>query len=143
MAKQNRAQKKTVGRVMHEFKRGQLKSSRGGRVKTRKQAIAIGLSEAGASKRQSPAKNRRHPARTKSREAKRATGKTRPQSSASHRRVRSASTSSGRSRARTSRRSVSSTGKTKHELYMEAQRRDIPGRSRMTKAQLARAVASR
>ena len=37
----------TVERAMHEMKRGKLKSGRGGRkVKSRKQAIAIGLSEA-------------------------------------------------------------------------------------------------
>ena len=36
-----------VKREMHEFKRGKLKSGRGGNtVKSRKQAIAIGLSEA-------------------------------------------------------------------------------------------------
>ena len=36
-----------VERAMHEMKRGQLKSGRSGkRVKSRKQAIAIGLSEA-------------------------------------------------------------------------------------------------
>jgi hypothetical protein len=43
------AQKK-VGRAIHEAKRGNLKSGRSGRkVKSRKQAIAIGLSEARAS----------------------------------------------------------------------------------------------
>lgn len=41
-----KAQKK-VERSMHEMKRGQLKSGRSGKkVKSRKQAIAIGLSEA-------------------------------------------------------------------------------------------------
>lgn len=36
-----------VKRAMHEMKRGELKSGRSGRtVKSRKQAIAIGLSEA-------------------------------------------------------------------------------------------------
>ena len=40
-----KAQKK-VGKVMHEYKHGQLKSGRGGKVKSRKQAIAIGISEA-------------------------------------------------------------------------------------------------
>lgn len=36
-----------VGRVMHEMKRGELKSGKSGKkVKSRKQAIAIGLSEA-------------------------------------------------------------------------------------------------
>jgi hypothetical protein len=38
---------KKVERAMHEMKRGELKSGRSGRtVKSRKQAIAIGLSEA-------------------------------------------------------------------------------------------------
>jgi hypothetical protein len=38
---------KKVERAMHERKRGELKSGRSGRtVKSRKQAIAIGLSEA-------------------------------------------------------------------------------------------------
>ena len=31
---------------MHKLKRGKLRSGRGGKVKSRKQAIAIGLSEA-------------------------------------------------------------------------------------------------
>ncbi len=35
-----------VGKVMREYKHGKLKSGRGGKVKSRKQAIAIGLSEA-------------------------------------------------------------------------------------------------
>lgn len=36
---------KKVEKVMGEFKRGTLKSSSGKKVKSRKQAIAIGLSE--------------------------------------------------------------------------------------------------
>src|SRR5438132_14197378 len=45
--KYGRAAGKKVERAMHEMKRGQLKSGRSGkRVKSRKQAIAIGLSEA-------------------------------------------------------------------------------------------------
>ena len=40
-----KAQKK-VGKVMHEFKHGQLKSGGRRKVKSRKQAIAIGISEA-------------------------------------------------------------------------------------------------
>ena len=36
-----------VGKAMHEMKRGKLKSGRSGKkVKSRKQAVAIGLSEA-------------------------------------------------------------------------------------------------
>lgn len=40
-----KAQKK-VQKVMHEFKKGQLKSGSGQKVVSRKQAVAIGLSEA-------------------------------------------------------------------------------------------------
>lgn len=36
----------TVEKAMHKFKRGMLKSSSGDTVKSRKQAVAIGLSEA-------------------------------------------------------------------------------------------------
>ena len=49
MAKATERQRRTEGRVMHEFKHGELKSGKGGKggkVKSRKQAIAIGLSEA-------------------------------------------------------------------------------------------------
>ena len=45
----SRAASKDVEREMRKFKRGKLmsgKSGRGGKVKSRKQAIAIGLSEA-------------------------------------------------------------------------------------------------
>lgn len=42
-----------VEKAMHEMKRGKLKSSNGQKVTTRKQAIAIGLSEAKKSGRQS------------------------------------------------------------------------------------------
>jgi Family of unknown function (DUF6496) len=35
-----------VKREMHRYKRGTAKSGRGGKVKSRKQAIAIGLSKA-------------------------------------------------------------------------------------------------
>ena len=42
-----RASGRKVQRAMHEMKRGKLKSGRSGRtVRSRKQAIAIGLSEA-------------------------------------------------------------------------------------------------
>ena len=48
-AKTSSSQRRTVGRVMHEAKHGELKSGpggKGGKVKSRKQAIAIGLSKA-------------------------------------------------------------------------------------------------
>ena len=45
--KQSPAAKKKVGKVMHEFKHGELKSGKSGKKVTNpKQAIAIGLSEA-------------------------------------------------------------------------------------------------
>ncbi len=40
-----KAQEK-IGDVMHEFKEGKLKSSSGDKVKSKKQAVAIGISEA-------------------------------------------------------------------------------------------------
>ena len=47
MAKYAKKARSKVRRAMHERKRGTLKSGRSGRkVKSRKQAIAIGLSEA-------------------------------------------------------------------------------------------------
>ena len=47
MARYGKKAAKKVGRAMHERKRGSLRSGRSGRkVKSRKQAIAIGLSEA-------------------------------------------------------------------------------------------------
>jgi hypothetical protein len=46
MAKYSKKAGKTVERAMHKKKRGKLKSGKGGKVKSRKQAIAIGLSEA-------------------------------------------------------------------------------------------------
>ena len=49
MAKYGKAAGKSVKSAMHREKRGKLKSGKGGKggtVKSRKQAIAIGLSEA-------------------------------------------------------------------------------------------------
>lgn len=50
-------QKNKVEKVMHEFKEGDLKSSSGDKVKNRKQAVAIALSESGQSNQQSPKRN--------------------------------------------------------------------------------------
>src|SRR5215468_1609100 len=65
-------QRKTTGRVMHEFKHGELKrgaGGKGGKVKSRRQAIAIALKEAGASKYESKSENKRNLARAKRKEA--------------------------------------------------------------------------
>lgn len=43
--------KAKVRKVMHEFKEGKLKSGSGKKVTKRKQAVAIGLSEAGMSRK--------------------------------------------------------------------------------------------
>ena len=76
MAKESMAQRRTTGRVMHEFKHGELKSGRrgkGGKVKSRRQAIAIALKEAGASKSESKGENKRNLRKSKRKEA---TGRT-------------------------------------------------------------------
>jgi hypothetical protein len=96
-AKQDPKQKAIVGRVMHEFKQGKLESSQGGKVRNPRQAIAIALHEAGASRDETPARNRKNLARTTSR-------------------------------------------MTRAELYAEAQRKEIPGRSRMGKEELLKAL---
>jgi hypothetical protein len=49
MAKYSKKAQEKIAEVMHEFKEGILKSGKngkGGKVKNRKQAIAIGISEA-------------------------------------------------------------------------------------------------
>ncbi len=47
MAKYSKGAQKKVGKAVHEYKQGKLKSGRSGKkVKSRKQAIAIGLSQA-------------------------------------------------------------------------------------------------
>jgi hypothetical protein len=115
---QSKAQKETIGRVMHEFKHGELKTAGGRKVKNPKQAIAIGLHEAGASKYESEDKNRKNLQRTKRRERQGATAKD------------AGERTGGRE-------------KTKAELYAEAKRRNIPGRSKLDKDQLERALHAR
>jgi hypothetical protein len=111
---QSKAQKETVSRVMHEFKHGELETSRGRKVRNPKQAIAIGLREAGASKYESKKKNRENLKRTKARERRGATEKDRSEGA--------------------------DDGQTRADLYAEARRRDIPGRSKMSKRELERAL---
>lgn len=123
MARQSKAQRETVGRVMHEFKHGELRmGGKGPKVKNPKQAIAIALREAGASRQESPKANRRNLARTKAKERR---GET----------ARAASQGRGR------RSGSSRSGETKAALYERAKTRNIPGRSRMSKAELERALA--
>ena len=57
--KYSKAAQKYVKRAMHKRKRGTLKSSRGGKVTSRKQAIAIGLSEARKKGAKAPRRKKR------------------------------------------------------------------------------------
>ena len=50
--------KKKVHKVMSEYKHGHLKSGSGGKVKSRKQAVAIALSEARSSGAKIPKKKK-------------------------------------------------------------------------------------
>lgn len=58
--KESESQKLVKEDVMSKFKRGSLKSGSGEKVKDKKQAEAIALSESGSSKDQTPAQNERN-----------------------------------------------------------------------------------
>ncbi|MFL5260349.1 MAG: DUF6496 domain-containing protein [Hyphomicrobiales bacterium] len=148
MTKESPQQRRTVGRVMHEFKHGELKRGRGGKVKNRRQAIAIALHEAGASKYESKKQNRKNLAKSKRKEAR---GETAQQEREGKSRVgaRGRRESSRAMRGGNSKRARSGDhrssgrkrgGKTKAELYAQAKHRKIPGRSKMSKGELERAL---
>ena len=147
MAKSSPRQRKTAGRVMHEFKHGELKSGRGGkggRVQSRRQAIAIALKESGASKYESKRENARNLARSERKEGRGATYQ-QEREGRSHVGARgrreSSSAMGGRNATRLTARSRSRhNGSTKAELYRRAKARSIPGRSKMTKQQLENAL---
>ena len=109
---QTPAQKRTVERVMHEFKHSELKTGagKGPRVTDPKQAIAIALHEAGASNQESRGTNNRNLARTKRKEARGETARDEAE------------------------------GTSKAALYRQAKAKNVPGRSRMSKAELEKAV---
>ena len=120
--RQSKEQKETIERVMHAFKHGELRiRGTGPKVKNPKQAIAIALHEAGASNQESPKKNRENLKRAKAKERR---GKT-AQARVEHK--QSAHHGCGGD-------------KTRVDLYEEAKRRQIPGRSKMSKAELERAL---
>lgn len=66
MARYGKKASEKVGRAMHERKRGTLKSGSGRKVKSRKQAIAIGLSEARRAGGKVPKKSTTRSKRTRS-----------------------------------------------------------------------------
>jgi hypothetical protein len=133
MADQSSGQKKTVKRVMHEYKHGELKAGRGrrGKVKNRKQAIAIALHESGASNQESPAENKRNLARTKRRER---TGKTAASSGSktSARKTSARKTTSGRktsTRTTTGRKTSSRSTARKSTAGKSTARKSTPRKS--------------
>jgi hypothetical protein len=80
MAKYSKKASKKVERAMHEMKHGELKSGSGKKVKSRKQAIAIGLSEA----RKEGAKAPKKAATKKSSSKKTSSKKTSSKKTSSH-----------------------------------------------------------
>ena len=70
MAKRTTKGKSKVKKVMHEYKEGTLKSGSGKKVRNRKQAVAIGLSEARRSGARIPKKSSSRKSSSKSRSRK-------------------------------------------------------------------------
>lgn len=152
MAHTTEEQRKIMGRVMHEFEHGELFSGpdgKGGRVTNRQQAIAIALEEAGASNAESEAGNERHLAQTERKQTKGETGQqeaegrshvgtegrresSRAMGGENVHRLTKSGAHAARARARK--------GPTYDELYERAKKADIPGRSKMSKQQLANAL---
>lgn len=76
MAKYSKTAGKSVKKAMHKKKRGQLKSGRSGKtVKSRKQAIAIGLSEARKKGAKVPKKGAKKTAKKSAKKGSRKTAK--------------------------------------------------------------------
>ena len=155
MARSTPRQRKTTGRVMHEFKHGELKRGRrggGGKVKSRRQAIAIALKEAGASKYESPSQNKSNFAKTRRKEARGETGQQEREGKsrvgARGRRESSQAMGGRNARTRTRRGGKAARSRARHsgtssraQLYRRAKARGIAGRSRMTKRQLENALS--
>lgn len=157
MARQNPRQKDIVGRVMHEFKAGELET-RGRRVRSPRQAVAIGLSEAGASRHRSAAPNRRSRARTDQKESQGETAQQRkegrpaaPKSRAGAPRPakpsrKTAPAAARRPAQRPARRAARRAARgepTRASLYAETRRLGLAGCSRMSKAELERVLSHR
>jgi len=154
MAAPSSRQKRVTGRVMHEFKHGELKSGlggKGGKVRSRRQAIAIALEEAGASKYESDRRNRRNLRRTKGKEAQGRTGQQEREGKShvgAYRKRESTRAMAGKNaRKQTARghkaavgRSRKADGHTRQELYAKAKSRHVEGRSKMSKRQLENAL---
>ena len=154
MAQSSPRQRKTSGRVMHEFKHGELKSGpggRGGKVKSRSQAVAIALKESGASKYESKTENKKNLVKSKRKEAHGETsqqeregkshiGARRRRESSKAMGGRNATTRTKRGRKAARSRARNDGSVTKAQLYRRAKAQAIPGRSKMTKRQLENAL---
>lgn len=150
-------QKRIAGRVMHEFQHGELKrgrSGKGGKVKSRRQAIAIALQEAGASRYESEGRNRRNLHKTERKEAEGRTAQQQREGKShvgAYGKRESTKSMAGRdARKQTARghkaavaRARKQDGHTRQELYEKAKDRHIEGRSRMSKRQLESALGVR
>ena len=142
---------------MHEFKHGELKSGqkgKGGKVKSRHQAIAIALKEAGSSRYESGSHNRRNLRRAEKKEAQGRTGQQEREGKShvgAYRKRESTRAMSGRDARKTTARgrkaatarSRKADGHTRQELYAKAKRKQINGRSKMSKRQLENALGMR
>jgi hypothetical protein len=154
MPKTSPRQRRTIGRVMHEFEHGELKSGqggKGGKVKSRRQAIAIALHEAGSSKYESTTENERNRARTAHKEA---SGRTYQQEAEGRSHIgakgrrestpamggknATKTTARGRKAARAGERR--NTQDTRDALYERAKTKGVVGRSKMSKQQLENAL---
>ena len=108
MAKYSKKAQNKVGDVMHEKKKGKLKSGSGRKVTSRKQAIAIGLSEARKAGAKVPPKKKpakKKSAAKKTAKKKSATKKSAPKKAAKKRAAKKAvKKSAGKKRAKKSTR---------------------------------------
>jgi hypothetical protein len=147
MASTSPRQRRITERVMHEFKHGELKSGpsgKGGKVRSRRQAIAIALEEAGGSKYESKRRNQRNLRRTEHKEAMGRTaqqeregkshiGARRKRESTRAMGGRNARKTTARGRKAAAARTRKSDGHTRQELYAKAKTRHIEGRSKMAR----------
>jgi hypothetical protein len=120
---------------MHEFEHGELKSGRGGKVKSRRQAITIGLREAGASRsRESPKSGSHQEVEGKSHvRAKGRRESSLAMDGSGARQLTGKGAGAGRSRVRKDDLAYD-------ELYDRAKKEGIEGRSKMSKQQLESAL---
>ncbi len=143
MPSQSSGQRGTVERVMHEFKEGELKQARGKapKVSNRKQAIAVALHESGSTNRESPAKNKANLARTKGKERRGETAEAETEGRKAQGRTIAKGESRSPGGSRSASRGRSNGSGTKADLYAQAKKRNISGRSTMSKAELQHALA--